>query len=71
MQASAAWSTRVQVNSSELEDFAIVIGDDTQVQRDVPAAAQPEDRATGDVQVRTTPGAATREELAATTHVQA
>ena len=44
---------------------------ETQVQEDARAATQPEDRATGDVQVRTTPGAATREELAATTHVQA
>ena len=37
--------------------FAIVIGDDTQVQKDVPAAAQPEERAAGDVQVQTTPTA--------------
>ena len=68
MQESAAWFTGVQVDSSELEDFATVIGDDTQVQKDVPAAAQPEERAAGDVQVQTTPAAATREELAATTH---
>ena len=31
VQESAAWFTRVQVDSSELEDFAIVIGDNTQV----------------------------------------
>ena len=71
VQESAAWFTRVQVDGSELEDFAIVIGDDTQVQEDVPAAAQPEERAAGDVQVQTTPVAATREELAAITHLQA
>ena len=52
MQESAAWFTRVQVDSSEGEDFAIVIGDDTQVQKDVPAAAQPQERAAGDVQVK-------------------
>ena len=46
MQQSAAWFTRVQVDSSELKDFAIVVGDDTQVQKDVPTAAQPEERAT-------------------------
>ena len=50
VQESAAWFTRVQVDSSELEDFAIVIGDDAQVQKDVPAGAQPQDRAAGDVQ---------------------
>ena len=50
MQESAAWFTRVQIDSSELEDFAIVIGDDAQVQKDVPAGAQPQDRAAGDVQ---------------------
>ena len=71
MQESVAWFTRVQVDSSELEDFAMVIGDDTQVQKDVPAAAQPEERAAGDVKVQTTPAAATREELAATTNLQA
>ena len=71
VQESTASFTWVQVDSTELEDFAIDVGDDTQVQEDAPAAGQPEDRATGDVQVRTTPGAATREELAATTHVQA
>ena len=52
VQESAAWFTRVQVDSSEGEDFAIVIGDDTQVQKDVPAAAQPQERAAGDVQVK-------------------
>ena len=71
VQESAAWFTRVEVDSTELEDFAIDVGDDTQVQRNAPAAAQPEDCAAGDVQVRTTPGAATREELVATTHFQA
>ena len=49
MQESAAWITRVQADSSELQDFALVIGDDMQVQKDVPAAAQPEERAGGDV----------------------
>ena len=38
VQESAAWFTRVQVNISQLEDFAIGIGDDTQVQKAVPAA---------------------------------
>ena len=57
--------TRVQVDSNELEDFAVVIGDDTQVQRDVPAAAQPEERAAGDVQVQEVPAAAQPQELAA------
>ena len=71
VQESAACFTRVQVDSSELEDFAIVIGDDTQVKKDVPAAAQPEERAAGDVQVQTTPAAATREKLAATSLLQA
>ena len=52
VQQSAAWFTRVQVDSSELKDFAIVVGDDTQVQKDVPAAAQPQERAAGDVQVK-------------------
>ena len=46
MQKSAVWFTLVHVDSSELEDFAIVVGDDTQVQKDVPTAAQPEERAT-------------------------
>ena len=41
VKESAAWFTRVQVDNNELEHFAIVIGDDTQVQKDVPAAAQP------------------------------
>ena len=49
VQESAAWITRVQADSSELQDFALVIGDDMQVQKDVPAAAQPEERAGGDV----------------------
>ena len=85
MQESAAWFTRVQVDSSELEDFAFVIGDDTQVLKDVSAAAQPEERAAGDMRVQEVPAAAqpqeraagdvqvqtTREELAATTHLQA
>ena len=71
MQESAEWFTRVQVDSSELEDFVIVIGDDTQVRKDVPAAAQPEERAAGDVQVQTTPAAATREEFAVTSLLQA
>ena len=57
--------TRVQVDSNELEDFAVVIGDDTQVQRDVPAAAQPEERAAGDVQVQEVPAAAQPQERAA------
>ena len=70
MQESAAWFTRVQVNISQLEDFAIGIGDDTQVQKAVPAAVQPEEPAAGDVHVQTTPAAATREELTATTHLQ-
>ena len=74
---------------SELEDFAIVIGDDTQLQKyvavaaqlqeraagdvqvqEVPAAAQPQERAAGDVLVQTS-ATATREELAATIHLQA
>ena len=65
MQESAAWSTRVQVDSSEPEDFAIVIGDDTQVQKGMPAAAQPEERAAGDVQVQKVPAAAQPREHAA------
>ena len=52
MQESAAWFTRVQVDCSELEDFAFVSGDDTQVQKDVPTAAQAEERAAADVQVQ-------------------
>ena len=39
--------------------------------QEVPAAVQPQERAAGDVQMQTTPAAATREELAATTHLQA
>ena len=39
--------------------------------QEVPAAAQPQERAAGDVQVQTTLAAATREELAATAHLQA
>ena len=64
MQESAAWFTRVHVDSSELEDFAGVIVDDTQVQNDVPAAGQPEERAAGDVQVQEVPAAAQPQERA-------
>ena len=39
--------------------------------KDLRAAAQPEERAAGEVQVQTMPAAATRGELAATTHLQA
>ena len=49
----------------ELEDFAIFIRDDTQVQKDVPAAAQPVERAAGDVQVEEVPAAAQPQERAA------
>ena len=65
---SHAWCTQVQEDSNELEGFKIVLGDNTQVQN-TPAAAQPEERAAGDVQVKNTPGLAMQGGLAAT-HVQ-
>lgn len=46
---------QVQVDSTELEDFEMVVGDDTQVPKE-PALAQPSERAAGDVQVETAPG---------------
>ena len=63
-----AWCTQVQEDSNELEDFKIVVGDNTQVQN-TPAAAQPEGRAAGDVQVQKAPGIAMQGEIAAT-HLQ-
>ena len=65
---SHAWCTQVQEDSNELEDFTIVVGDNTQVQN-TPAAAQPEERAAGDVQVQKAPGVAMQGDLTAT-HVQ-
>ena len=65
---SHAWFTQVQEDSSELEDFKLVVGDNTQVEL-APAAAQPEERAAGDVQAQETPGVATQDEPAAV-HVQ-
>ena len=62
---SHAWCTQVQEDSNELEDFKIVIGDNTQVQN-MPAAA-PEERAAGDVQVQKAPGVATQGKFAALT----
>ena len=50
---------------SELEDFAIVIGDDTQLQKYVAVAAQLQERAAGDVQVQEVPAAAQPQERAA------
>ena len=51
VQESAAWFTRIQVDSSDMEDFSIVMGDDTQVPKDVTVAAQPQERTAGDVQL--------------------
>ena len=65
---SHVWCTQVQEDSNELEDFKIVVGDNTQVQN-TPAAAQHEERAAGDVQMQKAPGEAMQGELAAT-HVQ-
>ena len=50
---SHAWLTQVQEDSSELEDFTLVVRDNTQVEN-APAAAQPEERAAGDVQAQET-----------------
>lgn len=69
-----AWFTRIERPSSVLEDFAIVIGDDTQVQTEpadymrvpnAPAAALPETRAADNPQAQKVPGAAQPEERAA------
>ena len=65
MQECAAWFTRVHLDSSELEDFATVIGDDTQARKNVPTAAQPEERAAGDLQVQEVPAAEQPQERAA------
>ena len=46
-----AWFTRVETEGDELEDYAIVFGEDTQAQ-DVLAAAQPEERAGENSQVQ-------------------
>ena len=62
---SHAWCTQVQEDSNELEDFKIVVGDNTPVQN-TPVAAQLEERAAGDVQVQKAPGVAMQSELAAT-----
>ena len=43
----------------------MIIGDDTQVQKDLSAAAQPEERAAGDVQVQEVPAASHPQERAA------
>ena len=43
----------------------MIIGDDTQVQKDLSAAAQPEVRAAGDVQVQEVPAASHPQERAA------
>ena len=61
---SHAWFTQVHEDSNELEDFKLVAGDNTQVE-DAPAAAQPEERAAGDVQAQETPGVATQDAPAA------
>ena len=55
-------------DSSERNDFELVVGDNTQVEK-APAAAQPEKRAAGDMQGRETPGVATQDEPAAV-HVE-
>ena len=65
---SHAWFTQVQEDSSELEDFKFVVGDNTVVEK-APAAAQPDEPAAGDVQAQETPGVATQDEPAAV-HVQ-
>ena len=49
---------QVQEDSSELEDFKLVVRDKTQVEK-ASASAQPEERAAGDVQAQETPGVAT------------
>ena len=65
MQECAAWFTRVHLDSSELEDFATVIGDDTQARKNVPTAAQPKERAAGNLQVQEVPAAEQPQERAA------
>ena len=65
---SHAWFTEVQEDSSELEDFELVVGDNTQVEKAL-AAAQSEERAADDVHAQETPGVATQDRPAAV-HVQ-
>ena len=65
---SHAWFTQVQEDSSELEDFELVVGDNTQVEKAL-AAAQSEERAADDVHAQETPGVATQDRPAAV-HVQ-
>ncbi|CAB1117976.1 unnamed protein product [Ectocarpus sp. CCAP 1310/34] len=70
-----AWFTRIEGPSSQLEDFAIVIGDDTQVQTEPDdymrvqkapvVAALPETRAANNPQVQDVPAAVLRDERAA------
>lgn len=59
-----AWYTRVQVDSSQLEDFAISIGNNMQVQKQ-PAAAQLEERAADYMRVPEVLAAVLPEERAA------
>ena len=65
---SHAWFTPAQEDGSELEEFNLVVGDNTRVEK-APAAAQPEEHAAGDLQAQETPGEATQDEPAAV-HVQ-
>ena len=65
---SHAWFTQVQEDSRALEDFKLVVRDNTQVEK-APAAEKLEEHAAGDVQAQETPGVATQDEPAAV-HVQ-